>query len=135
MAFTFKLETADGTPADPPTFQTVAPLWRPGDTIPLGGRALRVVDVLDGDSDEEPVLVVEDVFDERLTRPKASSRITVRTRRPALCGPARYRLFDALVVDADVPVRDRVVRHANMGGACAGIPGARDAGCVSGVVC
>jgi hypothetical protein len=24
---TFKLETVDGTPADPPTFQTVAPLW------------------------------------------------------------------------------------------------------------
>ena len=60
MAFTFALRHQDGPPADPPTFQTVAPLWRPGDTIPLGHRALRVVDVLDGDI-EPPVLVVEDV--------------------------------------------------------------------------
>jgi hypothetical protein len=40
MAFTYKLETTDGTPADPPTFQTVAWSWRVGDTIPLGGRTL-----------------------------------------------------------------------------------------------
>jgi len=38
---TFKLETVDGTPADPPSFTTVAPLWRAGDTIPLGPRTLR----------------------------------------------------------------------------------------------
>lgn len=31
---TFKVVTADGAPAVPPSFQTVAPLWRPGDTIP-----------------------------------------------------------------------------------------------------
>jgi hypothetical protein len=37
-----RLETADGEPADPRTFLTVAPLWRPGDTIPLGRRTLRV---------------------------------------------------------------------------------------------
>jgi hypothetical protein len=36
MAFTFNLETTDGTPADPPSFQTVAPIWRPGDPIRLG---------------------------------------------------------------------------------------------------
>jgi hypothetical protein len=29
MAFTFNLELADGTAADPPTFQTVAPLCPP----------------------------------------------------------------------------------------------------------
>ena len=59
---TFKLETVDGTPADPPSFQTVAPSWRPGDTIPLGRRTLRVVEVCDGDADvgRDPVLVVED---------------------------------------------------------------------------
>jgi hypothetical protein len=45
MTCTFLLETADGGPADPPSFTTVAPLWRPGDTIPLGRRTLRVVDV------------------------------------------------------------------------------------------
>jgi hypothetical protein len=61
MAFTFKLETADGTPADPPSFTTVAPMWKPGDTIPLGGRALRVVGVRATGADEPQVLIVEDV--------------------------------------------------------------------------
>ena len=32
---TFKLVTVDGSPADPPTFKTVAAKWDPGDTIPL----------------------------------------------------------------------------------------------------
>jgi hypothetical protein len=46
MAFasTFELRRVDGTPADPPRLTTVAPLWRPGDTIPLGRRTLRVVE-------------------------------------------------------------------------------------------
>jgi hypothetical protein len=44
----------------PPTLVTVAPSWRPGDTIPLGRRVLRVIQVRDGDPDESPVLVVED---------------------------------------------------------------------------
>lgn len=43
MAFTFKLETADGTPADPPSLLTIAPQWRPGYTIPLGARTLEQV--------------------------------------------------------------------------------------------
>jgi hypothetical protein len=58
---TFKLVTADGAPAEPPTFQTVVPLWRPGDMIPLGARTLRVVEVRDGNVDDDPVLVVEDM--------------------------------------------------------------------------
>ena len=57
---TFELQRADGTPADPPTLTTAAPQWRPGDTIPLGARTLRVVEVRDGDSDRDTVLVVED---------------------------------------------------------------------------
>jgi hypothetical protein len=61
MAFTFKLVTVDGTPADPPQFTTVAPQWRPGDKIPLGRRALRVVGIRATDIDETPVLIVEDV--------------------------------------------------------------------------
>ena len=62
MAFTFKLVAVDGTPADPPQFTTVAPQWRPGDTIPLGpGRALRVVGERVTDVDDTPVLIVEDV--------------------------------------------------------------------------
>jgi hypothetical protein len=28
MAFTFQLVTVDGTPADPPSFKTVAPQWK-----------------------------------------------------------------------------------------------------------
>jgi hypothetical protein len=40
MAFLFRLETRDGTPAEPPTLTTAVPNWRPGDTIPLGHRTL-----------------------------------------------------------------------------------------------
>jgi len=58
---TFKLETADGAPADPPLLTTIVALWRAGDTIPLGSRTLRVVDIRVADDDEDPVLVVEAV--------------------------------------------------------------------------
>lgn len=60
--FAFKLERADGTPADPPMLKTAVPNWSEGDSIPLGkDRILRVVDVLDGETpDAEPVLVVEE---------------------------------------------------------------------------
>jgi hypothetical protein len=45
MTFTFKLERADGTPADPPSFRAAVPNWRTGDVIALGaGQALRVID-------------------------------------------------------------------------------------------
>ena len=58
-AFTYKLEHEDGTPADPPSFQTSVPNWGQGDTIPLGqGRSLRVIDTR-GDGDGL-VLVVRD---------------------------------------------------------------------------
>jgi hypothetical protein len=60
MAFLFKLETADGNPADPPTLSTAVPNWRSGDTIPLGHRMLRVVGIRDDDADQPPVLVVEE---------------------------------------------------------------------------
>jgi hypothetical protein len=59
-SFVYRLELQDGTPADPPTFRTAVPTWRRGDTIPLGRRSLRVVDVRDDDADQAPVLVVED---------------------------------------------------------------------------
>ena len=35
MTFTFKLEQLDGTPADPPSFETTVLRWQPGDTLPL----------------------------------------------------------------------------------------------------
>ena len=61
MAFMFRLEQEDGSPADPPTLRAAVPNWRPGDTIPLGGRSLRVVEVRDDDADQPPTLVVEDL--------------------------------------------------------------------------
>lgn len=59
--FTYALEHEDGSPADPPTFRSALPTWRPGDTIPLGGnRTLRVVAVREAEEpDGDPVLVVE----------------------------------------------------------------------------
>jgi hypothetical protein len=61
MAFLFRLETADGAPAEPPTLHTAAPNWRPGDTIPLGRSTPRVLAIRDDDADAPPVLVVEDL--------------------------------------------------------------------------
>jgi hypothetical protein len=57
MAFVFKLELADGTPADPPTFTSAVPDWRPGHTVQIGRRTLRVIDVRE-DADGA-LLVVE----------------------------------------------------------------------------
>jgi hypothetical protein len=57
MAFQFRLEHEDGTPTDPPTLKAAVPDWRPGHTIAVGRRTLRVVDVRD-DADQAPVLVV-----------------------------------------------------------------------------
>jgi hypothetical protein len=61
MAFLFKLETADGAAAEPATLSSAVPNWRPGDTIPLGRRSLRVIGIRDDDADQPPVLVVEDM--------------------------------------------------------------------------
>jgi hypothetical protein len=59
MAFVYKLEHDDGTPADPPTLHTAVPTWHAGDTIPLGPeRALRVIEVRDDDADQPATLVV-----------------------------------------------------------------------------
>ena len=60
MAFTFRLEQEDGTPADPPTLHAAVPNWKAGDRISLGrGKALVVVGLRSGsDPDENPVLVV-----------------------------------------------------------------------------
>jgi len=38
MAFTFKLEQEDGTPADPPTLRAAVPNWSLDDTNPTGRR-------------------------------------------------------------------------------------------------
>jgi hypothetical protein len=58
MAFVYRLELEDGTPADPPTLSTAVPTWRPGDTIPLGrDTILRVIETRQV-PDDDPVLVV-----------------------------------------------------------------------------
>ena len=61
MAFQFRLEHEDGTPADPATLKVAVPDWRPGDTIPPGReKTLRVIEIRPGgDPDDDPVLVVE----------------------------------------------------------------------------
>jgi hypothetical protein len=48
--FLFRLETPEGTPAEPPSIAVAIPNMRAGDTIPLGGRTLRVVRVRDDDA-------------------------------------------------------------------------------------
>jgi hypothetical protein len=58
--FLFRLETADGAPAEPSTLSAAVPNWRPGDTIHLGRRTLRVIARRDDDADRPPVLVVEE---------------------------------------------------------------------------
>jgi hypothetical protein len=58
--FLFRVEMADGTPAEPPTLRFAVPNWSAGDTILLPDRTLRVVGVRDDDADQGPVLVVED---------------------------------------------------------------------------
>ena len=59
--FLFRLETVEGEPAEPPTLSAAVPNWKPGDTIALGKRMLRVVALRDVDGDAPPVLVVEDI--------------------------------------------------------------------------
>jgi hypothetical protein len=62
MTFTFNLEQADGSPAEPPSFGTAILSWSPGDTIPLvRNRTLQVVRIRHDDPDELPVLVVKDL--------------------------------------------------------------------------
>jgi hypothetical protein len=61
MAFLFRLQTADGAPADPPKLDSAVPNWSLGDTIPLGARTLRVLDVRYDEADDASILVVEDM--------------------------------------------------------------------------
>ena len=41
--FLFRLELADGAPAEPATIEVAVPNMRVGDSVPLGKRTLRVV--------------------------------------------------------------------------------------------
>jgi hypothetical protein len=59
--FLYKLETVEGTPAEPSQFSSAVPNWGPGETIHFGRETLRVVAARDDDADSPPVLVVENV--------------------------------------------------------------------------
>jgi hypothetical protein len=87
MAFLFRLEHKDGTPADPPTLKAAVPDWRAGNTIALGhGRMLRVVDTrVEESSEGDPVsvLVVEETW------PKAATSGLTRLFVGSGWGPAR----------------------------------------------
>jgi hypothetical protein len=69
MAFKYRLEREDGTPADPPTLKAAVPDWRAGNTIALGsGRIVRVIETrVEEGSDGDPVsvLVVEETWPKR----------------------------------------------------------------------
>jgi len=61
MAFLFRLEMEDGSPAEPPTLSAAVPNWSPGDVIALSaGRCLVVVGKRDDDADAPAVLIVEE---------------------------------------------------------------------------
>jgi len=59
--FLFRLEKADGSPAEPSTLEASVPNWRAGDVISLGRRQLRVIGTRDDDADQPPVLIVDDM--------------------------------------------------------------------------
>jgi hypothetical protein len=59
--FLFRLETAGGAAAaDPSTVRVAVPNWPVGSQIYFRGRTLRVIGRRDDDSDQPPVLVVEE---------------------------------------------------------------------------
>jgi hypothetical protein len=58
--FLFRLETPEGVTAEPPKLESIVHNWKPGDSIYLGRRTLRVVGIRDDDSDRPPVLIVEE---------------------------------------------------------------------------
>jgi hypothetical protein len=60
MAFTFKLEHPDGTPADPPTLRSAVPNWEIGDKIPFGPS--------------KPALLVVGIRNERTNAHRATRR-------------------------------------------------------------
>jgi len=58
--FLFRLETRDGSPAEPSTLSAAVPNWNEGDSVYLGNRTLLVVGKRDDDADAPLVLVVEE---------------------------------------------------------------------------
>ena len=55
-----RLETSEGTAAEPSMLEGAVPNWNPGDEIYLGRRTLRVAGRRDDDADQPPVVIVEE---------------------------------------------------------------------------
>jgi hypothetical protein len=61
--FTFKLFRRDGSPLDPPTFETAVPSWSEGETFLLRpGHVYRIVERREASDDAHGVWVVEPAF-------------------------------------------------------------------------
>jgi hypothetical protein len=59
-AFQYRLILKDGSPADPPQFETTTPQWREGDTFfTRPGRTFRIVAINDASDDCHAVWTVE----------------------------------------------------------------------------
>ena len=59
--FLFRLETAEGEPAEPPTLSASRPDWPVGSLIHRGKQTLRIVGRRDDDADQAPVLIDDEV--------------------------------------------------------------------------
>lgn len=58
--FIFRLERADGSPADPATLEVARPDWPVGTELVTRQGKLRVVGHRDDSDDRPPILVVEE---------------------------------------------------------------------------
>jgi hypothetical protein len=76
--FLFRLETAEGVPANPSTLESIVPNWKAGDSIYLGHRTLRVVGIRDDDADQPPVLIVEEAALEPVSKDADGAASTKR---------------------------------------------------------
>jgi hypothetical protein len=61
MTFTYRLQQADGTPADPPSISLAVSNMRVGDTIPIRrDETFPIVGIVAGaELDDDPTLIVE----------------------------------------------------------------------------
>jgi hypothetical protein len=82
MAFLFKLETADGVPAEPATLMSAVPNWQSGDTIPLGQRTLRVLRVRDDAPTNRPCWSLRMWLEVTSADPDLRRRGSVQQRQP-----------------------------------------------------
>lgn len=51
--FTFSMQLADGSPADPPTFVSSMPNWNVGDNVMVGATPRYVITATEYDADDD----------------------------------------------------------------------------------